>query len=345
MQILAYLFAILKSVIYGSTIFFTGRLTESADVLDILALRFLLSFAVLWVLKYFRLVKIRISVKDFFVKNPRTPYIKELLLAALFEPVLYMLFETLGISMTTGITAGVILSLGPIATCIVETAVLKEKATLWQKIFLGLGILGAVYIALNTKASDGKDSVWGIVFVLLAVVTGALFAAFSRKSSSAFSSMEITYVSCLLGMVAFNLANVVRHLAAGTITAYFAPYCNWDNMVGFVFLSIISTIIAVGMNNFALARIQISTMAAFGGISTLVTVAVGVIFGGEKLQAFHLIGLSLILVRMIGVSYIAIQRDKGHRNKEPEEFSFFARLHPELTIDKGQKSCYDKMKK
>ena len=69
MTAVAYLFAILKNVVYGTTIFFTGALTESADVLDVLALRFLMSFVVFWLLKVTRIVKINVSVKDFFVKN------------------------------------------------------------------------------------------------------------------------------------------------------------------------------------------------------------------------------------------------------------------------------------
>ena len=128
--------------------------------------------------------------------------------------------------------------------------------------------------------------------------------------------MEVTYVSCLLGAVAFNVANVVRHLARGDILHYFDPFFSWNNLIGFAFLAILSTIVATGMNNFALSRMQSSTMAAFGGISTLVTVVVGVAFAGEKLYAFHLIGLSCIVARMIGVSYIAIKRDKARAKVE-----------------------------
>ena len=55
---------------------------------------------------------------------------------------------------------------------------------------------------------------------------------------------------------------------------------------------------------------QVSTMSAFGGVSTMVTVAAGVLFANEKLYAFHIIGLSLIVVRMVGVSAIAIMKEK-----------------------------------
>ena len=110
MTLLAYLFAVLKNVIYGSSVFFTGTLNENVDVLDILAIRFFISFLVLYLLKTFKILKINVGIWDVLKKTERSSYARDLLRAAIFEPVLYMLFETLGISMTTGITAGVLLS-------------------------------------------------------------------------------------------------------------------------------------------------------------------------------------------------------------------------------------------
>lgn len=311
MIFLAYLCAIVKSVIYGLSVFFTGDLTKNVDVLDVLALRFLMSFLVLWFLKISKILKINVGVKDFIKKENRPEFLSSLLLAALFEPVLYMFFETVGITMATGITTGVILSLSPISSCIAEQILLKEKSTLLQKIFLGVGIVGVIYISVNTATSNGKDSILGIVFLVLAVVSGSLYSVFSRKSSKKYNSMERTYVSAIFGMVVFNLINIIRHIFEGDILYYFAPYFDLENIIGFIFLGIISTIVATSMGNFALARVRVSTLAAFGGISTLTTILAGVIFWGEKLQTYHIIGLTLILARMIGVSYLSIKDDKN----------------------------------
>ena len=114
-----------------------------------------------------------------------------------------------------------------------------------------------------------------------------------------------------------NSVNIIRHLARGSILSYFKPYFSLENIIGFVFLGVISTILATGINNFCLARMQVSTMAAFSGVSTLVTIVIGVIFHNEKLYYFHYIGLSLILVRMIGVSVISILRDAHKKNEAP----------------------------
>ena len=306
---LAFLYMILKNVIYGTSVFFTGSLSESVDVLDILALRFLMSFAVFFLLKQTRILKINVGIRDVFQKTERHPYVKHLLLAAVFEPVLYMLFETLGITMSSGVTVAVILSLSPISACICEELILKEKSSLLQKVFLGCGIFGAIYIAVNTGSAEGHNTVIGILFLTLAVFSGSLFMVFSRKSSSHFSAFEVTYFSVLLGTIAFNAINVVRHLVRGDILAYFAPYANVNNLVGFVFLAVVSTIVATAMNNYAVSKMQVSTAAAFSGISTLVTVIIDVLCG-SRLYLYHFIGFAFILIRMIGVSYLSIHKEK-----------------------------------
>ena len=310
MNLLAYLCAILKSFIFGSTFFFTGRLTDSVDVLDVLALRFLLSFVVLWLLKTTRIIKIDVGIKTFMKTDDRRPFLKTLLLAALFEPVLYMLFETLGVAYTSGITAAVIVSLGPIATLVAESLILKERCSASVKIFLGCGIFGAIFIAVNEGSSGGSDTVVGILFLAASVIVGALFSSFSRKSSRHFKPMEISYVACGVGTVVFNAINVVRHAFTGTLLDYFDPYFNIDNLIGFFFLGVMSTIIAGGMTNYAFSKLKLSIVAAFGGLSTLITVLVGVIFDNEILHYYHYIGFAFIAARMIGVSIISIREER-----------------------------------
>jgi len=316
MNLLAYLFVVLKSIVYGSTFFFTGRLTESVDVLDTLALRFLLSFVVLWLLKLTRVMKIDVGVKTFLKPNKHTPFLKTLLLAALFEPVLYMLFETIGVSETTGVTAAVIVSLAPAVNVIFESVVLKEKCTPLVKLFLAFGMMGAVYIAVKTDSSDGENSLTGIIFLFASVVVGGLFLSFSRKSSFHFSSGDITYVSCALGAAVFNSINVVRHIINGTILHYFNPYLVPENLVGFVFLGVVSTIIATAMNNYALSKLRLSVISAFGGLSTLFAVIMGVVFNGERLEYFHYIGFFFILVRMVGVSILSMLEENRAKSKQ-----------------------------
>ncbi len=313
---LAYLFVILKNTVYGTTNFFTkGLNSNNVDAIDILALRFLLSFVVLWLLKSFKILKIEIGLKDIFTKTDRHKYIMPLFLAALFSPVIEMLFETTGFTKTSAVTAGVILSIMPIVACISESLILKEGTTFAQKIFLILGIIGVIYIAVKTDTKSGNDTLFGIICLTIAAVAGPVYLVFSRKSSGKFKPIEITYFSCILGVMVFNTISVAKHLWKGNILNYFDPYFNPDNLIGFAVLSIVSTIICTVMNNFSMSRLQASTVSAFGGVSTVVTILIGVLFLKEQLEYFHYIGFALIFIRIVGVSYIAIKKDKNKLKK------------------------------
>ncbi|MBR5473676.1 MAG: hypothetical protein IKU82_06795 [Clostridia bacterium] len=91
---MAYLFTFLKNAIYGTTAFFTDQLDgNGVDAIEILALRFLLSFLVLWLLKTTKLVKIEVGIKDVFKKTEKHKFIKPLLLTALFSPVIEMFLK------------------------------------------------------------------------------------------------------------------------------------------------------------------------------------------------------------------------------------------------------------
>lgn len=316
MNVLAYLFLLAKSMIYGSTPYFTGTISATCDVLDLLSLRFLLSLAVMWLLKSLKVIRVDVGLGSILRRKHRPPGLSDLLLAGLFEPVLYMLFETLGISMSTSITTAVLLSLSPISACLLEFVFFRTHPTPLQGIFLGCGIFGAIYIAVNTAEEGGSGSALGILFLILAVLSGNLFCAFSRRSSGKYKPFEITYISCLLGAVSFNAVNVVRHLLRGDILHYFDPYLVPENILGFLVLGVASTILATAMNNYAIARVPMSTHSAFGGVSTLVTVAIGVLLGGECLRPYHLIGLPFVFARMIGVSAITMMQDKKRLGSE-----------------------------
>ena len=310
MNLLAVVFVILKNIIFGSSILFTSYLTDHVDIADILAIRFLLSFALMWLLKTFKVLRIDVGVKDLFVKNERTPYLKTVVAAVIFEPVLCLALETLGISMTNGITTAVIIALYPMMNCLTEITVLKEKTTLAEKVLLAVGIVGVIYISVKSGASGGKNSVIGILFLFASVFSGSLYQVLTRKTSKQFSSMEMTYFYTMFGAVAFNAFNIVRRISLGTLSSYFAPLSDKQNLIGFLFLSVMGSVVGMIMVNYAFAKMQVTTVAAFGGIATLTTILLGVIFRNESVYYYHIIGLTLVFIRMFGVYYIAKKREK-----------------------------------
>lgn len=298
--VVAYVFNILKYCIFGSTMLFTSSLLKSTGVFDVLALRFLMSAVVFTLLILTGVLKVNYKGKK----------MKNLILTALFEPVIYFIFENIGIAQTNTSTAGLILAAAPALTIIFETVFLGETTTWAQKEMIFLRISAAILIVVNATSS-GTDSIIGIICISIAGISGALFGIFSRKSSQDFNAIEVTYLTTIVGAVAFNAINVVRHLSMGTISTYFTPYFDMQNMIGFVYLAVVSSIVATMMGNYALGKMQATVASAFSGASTIVTILLGVFVNKEPIGLYHYVAMIMMVFAGIGMAVLNNKRSNN----------------------------------
>lgn len=298
-KVLAYTCCILRSIIYGTSILFTSNLLDNIPVMHMLSLRFLISAVAFTLLRLVGIIKVNFKGKA----------VKLLLMTAMFEPVGYFIFEAAGIAGTTTSLAGILAASICIMVLIFESIFLKEKTTLLQKFLLVLSVCGVIIVTVFSGGNDGKNSVLGIILLLLANVFGALYIICSRKSSTTqFTAMEVTYFMAIVGAVVFNAINLVIMTNNGTLSTYFEPLFDVRNIVAFVFLSILSSILATFMTNFAISKIQASSVSALGALSTVVTIVVGVVFKGDQIGWYHIVGTILILSGSIGINYITQKR-------------------------------------
>ncbi len=289
---LAYIAAIIKAVIYGTTVIFTDKLLESMDILDLLALRFLVSGIIFEIMRLTKAAEVRMERKDIGI----------LLITALCEPVLYFVFETAGIKYTSTITTGILLAMAPVFTIVLATLILKEKTNNKEKFFILVRIAGALIITLYAQ-NAGTDTLHGVILILLAVISGAAFVVMSRKATKKVNSATITYFTNITGMVVFNIINVVRRIENGTIGSYFMPLMNIENIIAIIFLAALSSILATWLNNYALSKLRAPIISALGGVTTITTVTTGVIFAGESIELYHIAGATAILIGIIGMSF------------------------------------------
>lgn len=304
-KLIPYILIIIRSIIFGSTVLFTRQLLQGAFVFDVLATRFLLTAFFFILLKLTGIIHVSFRGKDM-----RFP-----MLTALCEPGCYFIFETFGIMGTTTVLAGILLAMSSAVIIILETVFLKEKTTILQKLCLLIRILGGI-VVVAFGVNSGKNTAWGIGAIILAMVSGAGYAVATRKSSQQFSAIETTFFTSIFGAVLFNGINVIIHITSGTLNNYFDLLLNPQNWGGLIFLSLISSIAATVMTNYCYSKIQASLVSALSGISTVVTIAVGVIFNHEKLYPYHIIGTVMILGGALCMNLIPYFQHKHETERE-----------------------------
>lgn len=291
-NVIAYLAAIISSIIFGLSFLFSKIAITVASPLALVAFRFLLAFVIMSLLIMFKVLKV----------NYKNKPIKELIFLGLAEPVVYFIFETYGIRETSSSIAGLMLSIIPIAVTILGVYFLKEIPSIKRIIFIVISVSGVALIGVMSASSNGGTTTRGILLLLGAVTSAGFFTIISRKASKYFTPMEITYFMMVLGAIFFNLMWISNLILRGEIITYFEPLRHSKFVVSVLFLGILSSIVAYLLINYTLSKIEASNTSVFANISTIVSVLAGVVILKETFHLYDFIGSVLILIGVWGTN-------------------------------------------
>lgn len=227
--------------------------------------------------------------------------LRYVLLLALFQPILYFLCESYGIVYTSASFAGTIIAVIPIAGIVADVLIMHSRVRARQVV---CAILSAVGVAITTIGAEGmRSSVLGLVILLGAVASGALFYVFSQKSGDHYNALEQTYVMFALGSVVyvtFALIQCRGHYHELIFSALTQPVF----IIAVLYLGVLSSVAAFIALNWGTVRISISEASIFPNLTTVISIVAGVVFLHETFSPFQVIGAIII----IGSVYVANRR-------------------------------------
>lgn len=285
---LATLAGLLGYSIFGFSFLFSKIALELVTPLTLLALRFLVAFLVLNLLLLAG--KARVDLKG----KP----VKLLLLMGLVQPILYFIFETYGIAMTSASFSGVMIGLAPVMGLIFGVIFLKERCTLFQAACTALSVVG---VALTTTGGFGTVSLTGFLLLLGAITSAAFFTILSRSIAPHFSAFERTYVMFALGSVFFTLVALTENRT--DLTAILRPLTVPSFWLCLLYLAVVSSVFAFLLINFALNHISAGRALIFNNFTTAISVLAGIFIMGDSFTLIQLLGIVAITVGVFGVSY------------------------------------------
>lgn len=290
---LAILSAVLFSLIFGFSFMFSKVALDVMSPIEMIAYRFSLAALVLYVLKLLKLIKIDLKGKN----------IKVVLLASLGEPVIYFIFESLGLNLTSSFEAGLIISLIPVVTSVFSVIFLSERLKPIQVLFILLSVSGVVFINVMKENLSLSGNFLGIIFLLIGVFASAFYNIGSKKASTSFTPVEITYVMMWTAAIAFNIILVINNLIKGTMSSYFTPLLSLEAIVPILYLGILSSIVAFFLVNYSISKMKVSQFAVLGNFTTIVSIFAGVFILKESFLWYHIVGSIMILLGVWGTVY------------------------------------------
>lgn len=284
---------IIVSSIFGFSFVFTKEGLDVLEPLHLLGLRFGLAIIIFEVLRICGIIKL-----DYEEKN-----LRQLAILTFIQPVLYFICETLGIQMTSSSEAAIIIALSPVFTVISAAIYLKERPTAVQTGFILLSVAGVIFMTAMKGNIQMGSNIIGTIILLGSVFSAGVYRVISRKMSSEFSSVEITYAMVLVGAIVFNGMSFFQHIKSGTLNSYFTPLSNPKALLSVVYLGVLSSIVAYFLLNYLLSRIEASRVSVISNLTTIISVIAGALIRNESLYWFNVIGGLMILCGVWGTNY------------------------------------------
>ncbi len=288
---------LITSTFFGLSFIFIKLVVDEIPLFSMLAWRNVIALIAMTICAFAGILKINLKGKD----------LRPLLVLSLFQPILYYIFEALGVKMTTASESGIIIACIPIMTMIFSIIFLKDKPTKLQALFMVLTVAGAVIVA-GIGGLKTSSNLLGYFILILAVCSDSAYSITSQKLKD-FTSAEKTYSMCVTGTVVFTIGALIQNGAQGTIKEFITlPFTNTGFLICVLYLAIGCNIIAYLCSNYAISLIGATRRSAFAAVSTVITVIAGVLYLHEPFSGLQAFATALILIGATGVN-LAVKKE------------------------------------
>jgi drug/metabolite transporter (DMT)-like permease len=203
--------------------------------------------------------------------------------------------DFLGLQYISASLERLILYLNPTIVLILGALLFKKKITRTQAIAMALSYAGVLLVFGHEVSFEGKNVLLGTSLIFASAVSYAIYLVYSGEMVKRLGSLRLvglaTSVACLFCIAQFT---VLMPLSAAAV----ASEVIWLSILN----ATLCTAVPVVLVMMAIERIGSSLAAQTGMIGPMSTIALGVIFLGEKLNLWIIGGTVLVLLGVYWVS-------------------------------------------
>ncbi|MDR0270796.1 DMT family transporter [Paenibacillus sp.] len=288
----ATLAVVINAIIIGFSFIFVKQSLSFADPLNSLAHRFTFSFIVATLFVFPGWSRLKAMRKQALAVIP----------LALLNPSLFFALQAFGLQHASSAIAGIVQAMVPVFTMILAAVFLKERISAVQRLCTLLSVSGVILVFAVPGIGASSASLLGITLILLSALASAGYTTLARKLTQTLRPKDLTYMMILFGFIVFNLIALVKNGAAGTMGTYFVPLHEPGFIIDMAYLGVLSFLVTSFLSNYALSILEASKVSVFAGLSTVVTIAGGVLLLHEQLGWYHWVGAIMIVAGVMGVN-------------------------------------------
>ena len=226
---------------------------------------------------------------------PRRAHVKVLLLVAFFQPFIYFLGETYGISMVEASVASIIIATIPVFSPLIVRFFYDEGLSKYNYIGLICSFIGVALIIFSSRDVHGAAvRPLGIVLLFIAVLAAVGYSIVVKKSPSYLSALSITSMQNCMGALLF----IPFFLVFGLEETSAASPSFWP-VASIIFLAVFPSSVSFLFMNYGIRKIGPTRTLVFANLVPAVTAVSSFIILDEVFTSMKLLGMAVILAGVI----------------------------------------------
>jgi len=246
---------------------------------------------------YFVFVRILLAGIILFLFNTAYARIKRIqrqdwpkfLLLAFFEPFIYFICETYGLKLTGSPTlSAMVIATIPIFSIGAGIIFFKEKVSFINIIGVLATLIGIVMVAM-AKGELGENFIWGVVLLLIAVVSEVGHASITKSLSGNYSSQIIVMYQFLIGSVYLLPMFLWKGLDGFSIETHFSP----EVWYPIICLAILCSSLAFSLWVSTIKNLGVAKSSIFSALIPVAAAIIAWILGHELLNSRQWAGIAI----------------------------------------------------
>ena len=256
---------------------------------------------------YFVFVRILMAGVVLFLFNTAYARIKRIqrqdlpkfLLLAFFEPFIYFICETYGLKLTGSPTlSAMVIATIPIFSIGAGIIFFREKINLVNIGGILLTLVGIVMVAM-AHGTLGENFIWGVVLLLLAVISEVGLASITKSLSGNYSSQIIVMYQFLIGAVYLFPLFLWKGLDGFDMEIYF----DGDVWYPIICLAILCSSLAFSLWVSTIKNLGVAKSSIFSALIPVAAAIIAWLLGHEMLNQRQWIGIAISTVGVVLSQY------------------------------------------
>ena len=246
---------------------------------------------------YFVFVRILVAGIVLFLFNTAYARIKRIqkqdlgkfLLLAFFEPFIYFICETYGLKLTGSPTlSAMVVATIPIFSIGAGMIFFKEKVNIVNIFGIVFTLIGIIMVAM-AKGELGENFIWGVVLLLIAVVSEVGHASITKSLSGNYSSQIIVMYQFLIGSVYLLPMFLWKGLDGFSIQTHFSP----EVWYPIICLAVLCSSLAFSLWVSTIKNLGVAKSSIFSALIPVAAAIIAWILGHELLNSRQWAGIAI----------------------------------------------------